>query len=108
MATDLFKILTATITIKHAYRLYSTIEKIINDNLNEKGGDCLLPNRELTQLIGEIWQRGVQYRNLGEGNFPVSINLTYIPTGHGSGKLINWNFVNEREAKPGKEIIKVA
>lgn len=45
---------------------------------------------------------------MGEENFPVSINLTSVPTGHGSGKLINWNFVNEREAKLGKEIIKLA
>lgn len=82
-----------TITIKKPYRRFTTLQKAISDSCFKNDVDYLLPNGNLTKLIGVLWERATVYKEYRGGHYPINIQVTYIPTGTGFGKLQEWKFV---------------
>ena len=82
-----------TITIKRPYRRFSTIQKAISDSCFKNDVEYLLPNGNLTHLVGVLWERATEYKEYHKGKYPLNIQVTYIPTGTGFGKLQEWKFI---------------
>lgn len=82
-----------TITIRKPYRRFTTLQKAISDSCFKNDVDYLLPNGNLTKLIGVLWERATVYKEYHGGHYPINIQVTYIPTGTGFGKLQEWKFV---------------
>ena len=82
-----------TLTIRKPYIRHRAIEKAISDSCFDTRMDYLLPNEQLTKLEGIIWERAVRFKELHKGFFPLTVEVVYIPTGHGFGRLESWKFV---------------
>ena len=82
-----------TITIKKPYRRFTTLQKVISDSCFTNNIDYLLPNGALTHLVGVLWERATEYKEYHKGAYPLTIQVTYIPTGTGFGKLQEWKFI---------------